>query len=194
MEGRFQFGYCIRMAGPSQCGKTSSLCKLLESKSFFYPCPPKRIMWVTGSRTKDEKLEAKITRLYPNSQFFYDVSKDDDFSDMVEEFDLWVFDDLSSEFKKNSSFTNFFTKIAHHKNCLMVYLTQNAYEDGPDATTRARNCAYQIFFSNKSDQRFIRVLGDQLINDAKTFSRMFDKATKRPYDCLLCDNRVSTPK
>ena len=35
MNGRFQFGHAMRLAGPSQCGKTSTLCKLLASKEFF---------------------------------------------------------------------------------------------------------------------------------------------------------------
>ena len=46
--------------------------------------------------------------------------------------DFWVFDDIASELKNNACFTNFFTKTAHHKNYLMAYLTQNAYEPGPD--------------------------------------------------------------
>ena len=64
-------------------------------------------------------------------------------------------------------YQNFFTKIAHHKNCLMAYLTQNAYELGPNGVTRSRNCAYQVYFNNKADWRWIHVLGDQLTGNYK---------------------------
>ena len=191
MNGRIQHGYCIRFAGPSQCGKTSTLCKLLASKEYFYPCPPKRVMWVSGSGAPNESIESKIKTIYPASQFFYQVPEN--ISEMVQEYDFWVFDDMASELKNNTCFTNFFTKTAHHKNCLMAYLTQNAYERGGECVTRSRNCAYQVYFNNKADCRWVRVLGDQLTGNYKQFACMFKEATKHPYDCLLCDNRETTP-
>ena len=189
MNGRFQFGHAMRLAGPSQCGKTSTLCKLLASKEFFDPHPPKRVMWVSG--TRDEKLEREILQNYPKSQFLYELPQD--LNEMVQERDFWVFDDLSAELQKNSAFTNFFTKGCHHNNCMLAYLTQNAYEHGKDSTTRTRNCAYQIYFRNKADIRWIRVLGQQLTGCSKKFEAIFNEATKQPFSCLLCDNRVTTP-
>ena len=58
---------------------------------------------------------------------------------------------MASELQNNICFTNFFTKTAHHKSCLMAYLTQNTYESGSDGVTRSRNCAYQVYFNNKAD-------------------------------------------
>ena len=191
MNGRIQHGYSIKFEGPSQCGKTSTLCRLLTSKEYFYPCPPKRVMWMSGSGVQDENIEKKIKIMYPASQFFYQVPED--ISKMVQEHDFWVFDDLASELKNNTCFTNFFTKTAHHKNCLMAYLTQNAYEPGSDGVTRSHNCANQVYFKNKADCRWIRVLGDQLTGNYKQFANMFKEATKRTYDSLLCDNRATTP-
>jgi uncharacterized protein YchJ len=101
----------------------------------------------------DSNLESKILKLYPASQFFYQVPASEDISEMVQEYDFWVFDDMAGELKNNTCFTNFFTKTAHHKNCIMAYLTQNAYEPGPNGVTRSRNCAYQIYFNNKADCR-----------------------------------------
>lgn len=191
MNERFHYGHCIRFAGPSQCGKTSTLCKLLASKHYFYPCPPNRVMWVSGSGCRDERLEDLIYKNYPNSEFFYHVPED--ISNRVEERDFWVFDDMASELRNNVGFTNFFTKTAHHKNCIMAYLTQNAFEKGPDAATRTRNCSYQVFFNNKADLRWIRVLGDQLLGNHKQFASIFREATQKPFSCLLVDNRPTTP-
>ena len=90
-------------------------------------------------------------------------------------------------------FYKFFTKAAHHKNYLMAYLTQNACEWGVEYVTRSHNCAYQVYFNNKVDCRWVHVLGDQLTSNYKQFACMFKEATKHPYDCLLCDNRETTP-
>ena len=191
MNGRFHFGYCIRIVGPSQCGKTVSLVALLKQKSYFYPQPPKRIMWITGSPVRDEALENEVLLHYPESQFFHEIPHN--LNELIQAYDFWVFDDMSAELKNNTCFTNFFTKMAHHCQCLMAYLTQNAYEPGKDATTRARNCAYQIFFNNKADIRWIRLLGQQLLHNSKLFNDMFQYTTREPYSCLLIDNRTMTP-
>ena len=191
MDGRFHFGHCIRVAGPSQCGKTVTLLKLLKRKSNFYPHPPKRIMWITGSPVHDAQLENEILSHYPDSRFFYEIPHN--LNELIQPYDFWIFDDLSGELQNNREFTNFFTKTAHHCQCLMAYLTQNAYEPGKDAATRTRNCAYQIFFNNKADVRWVNVLGQQLLGNSKVFSNMFSHATREPYSCLLVDNRATTP-
>ena len=59
MNERIQHGYCIRLAGPSQREKTSMLCKLLASKEYIFPCPPERVMWVSGSGAADESVKNK---------------------------------------------------------------------------------------------------------------------------------------
>jgi hypothetical protein len=151
-------------------------------------------MWVSGSGVRDEKVEAKILKLYPDSKFFYKVPDSKRLSECVRRFDFWVFDDMAAELKNNTTFTNFFTKIAHHKMCLMAYLTQNAFESGKDAVTRTRNCAYQIYFNNKADGRWINVVGQQLTGNANEFRQMFESATPQAYDCFLVDNRANNPK
>jgi hypothetical protein len=150
-------------------------------------------MWVSGSGVQDVKLEQTVLQCYPNSEFFYEIPTAGEVEKMVQAYDFWVYDDLATELKKNSSFTNFFTKICHHKNCIMAYLCQNPYEQGPDSATRARNCGYQIFFCNKADVRWIESLGRQMLGRGTTFGKIFQEATQKPYDCLLCDNRITTP-
>ena len=79
---------------------------------------------MSGLGAPNESIESKIKTIYPTSQFFYQVPEN--ISEMVQEYDFWVFDDMA----------NYFAKTAHHKNCLMAYLTQNAYEPGVDGVTR----------------------------------------------------------
>lgn len=194
MDGRFEFGHSIKVAGPTQCGKTVTLCKLLCNKHHFTPCPPKRIMWVVGSKVRDEVTEIKIRSCYPNSKFLYDVPDNETLPDLVEPYDFWVFDDASKELEKHSEFTNMFTKTTHHKPCMLAYLTQNPYEKSGDAVTRSRNCSYTILFRNKNDVRIVKTLGSQLTQSRHVFTNIFDAATKnKNHACLLIDNRPNTP-
>ena len=75
---------------------------------------------VSGSDEIDGNVERDILNNYPQSQFFYGSPQLEELRSMVREYDFWVFDDLSTELRKNSFFTNFFTKTCHHKNCIMA--------------------------------------------------------------------------
>lgn len=190
MEGRFKFGYCLRLIGPSQCGKTVAVLNLLERPHFFDHCPG-RIMWISGSGgSQDRVLENKIKNMYPNSRFFDEIPEN--LTSLVRERDIWVFDDVSIELRNNSHFTNFFTKTAHHKKCFMMYLTQNAFESGKDSTSRARNCAYQFIFNNRNDVRQLSLLSGRLTGNTQCLQKIMSKLDY--YDFLLVDNTTSNPK
>lgn len=195
MDGRLEFGRCMRICGPSGCGKTSALCKLLIRAENFFPCPPKRVMWVSGSGSRDLKVEKLIKSHYSNAQFIFNMPSSEELQQLIKEFDFWVFDDLSAELKNNPTFSNMFTKTVRHMNIMMAYLTQNPFEKGGDAATRSRNCSYQLFFPNKADVRWIGYLGSQLLGKGKQrhFERIFKKATSKPFSFLMCDHRALTP-
>jgi hypothetical protein len=194
MDGRFEFKNCVRFAGPSLCGKTVALCKLLTNKQFFKPNAPRRVMWVSGSDSVDDKLEALIRQHYSESQFFYGHPNCSKLRKMVRKHDAWVFDDLAGELATDRDFTAFFTKTAHHMDCIMFYLSQNPFEKSKESVTRTRNCAYQVYFNNNSDVRWIANVGKQLLGNVKLFEEMFQSVMTEDYDCLLCDNRATTKK
>lgn len=151
-------------------------------------------MWVSGSGTVDKSIETLVLKHYPNSQFFYGDPDCNKLLAMVRAHDAWVFDDLAGELGSDSNFTKFFTKTAHHKNCIMFYLSQNPFEQSKEAVTRTRNCAYQVYFWNKSDIRWLSVVGNQLLGNPKLFVEMFQSVMKDSYDSMLIDNRATTKK
>jgi hypothetical protein len=151
-------------------------------------------MWISGSDTIDEKLETLIKSHYPESQFFYGSPDCQKLRKMVRKHDAWVFDDLAGELATDREFTSFFTKTAHHKECIMFYLSQNPFEKSKESVTRTRNCAYQVYFNNNADMRWIGDVGQQLLGNSRLFGDMFQSVMKESYDCLLCDNRATTKK
>lgn len=192
MEGIFEFRNSCKISGPSLCGKTVALTKLLTNKKFFYPRPPMRIMWVTGSDAVDEELVNLLMKHYPDSQFFYGKPDCASLRQTVRQYDVWVFDDLAGELADDREFSMFFTKTTHHMGCFTFYLTQNPFDNGREAVTRTRNCAYQIFFKNNADIRWEKVVGTQLLNNGPLFQRMLNEALVKPYSFLLCDNRATS--
>ena len=100
MENRFHFGHSILLAGSSQCGKTMTLM----NPKYFYPNPPKRVMWVSGSGVRDHKIENMIATRYPSSKFFYEIPSSEELPDLVCEHDFWVFDDMALELKNHKGF------------------------------------------------------------------------------------------
>ena len=121
MNEWIQHGYCIRFAGPSQCGKTSALCNLSASKEYSF-LAHKRVMWVSDPGAPAESFESKIKNVYPASQFFYQVAAGNDISGMVQEYDFCVFHDMVSEIKNITSLPKLpITKLSHglpHAKCL----------------------------------------------------------------------------
>jgi hypothetical protein len=145
-------------------------------------------------------MRARILSLYPTSIFLLRPPEEEELQTMMQPFDMWIFDDLCSELQNCKSFTNFFTKWVHHLKqeeggVLMVYITQNPYEKGSDAVTRARNCGYHAYFPNNGDMRWEKNMGDQLLGNAKLFRKMFAYATEnRENSCLLVDCRPGNPR
>jgi len=62
---------------------------------------------------------------------------------------LLILDDLMSE--TNQLVANVFTKISHHRNVSVVYLTQNLFDKNKYARTISLNAHYLVLFKNPRD-------------------------------------------
>jgi len=62
---------------------------------------------------------------------------------------LLILDDLMSE--TNELVANVFTKISHHRNVSVVYLTQNLFDKNKYARTISLNAHYLVLFKNPRD-------------------------------------------
>ena len=60
-----------------------------------------------------------------------------------------VVDDLMSE--TNQLVANIFTKISHHRNVSVLYLTQNMFDKNKYARTISLNAHYLVLFKNPRD-------------------------------------------
>lgn len=160
-------------------------CKLLEhhEHTFVNMLPEPRILWCYGIEP------ATSPPTIPNVSIQWHEG-------MVEEEklryirpDILVIDDMMRE-KANDTFThNLFTKLSHHMNMTVIFITQNLYEKGQ--CNMKRNAHYIFLMRNPSDKSQISTLATQLFARRKSmlehFFESYDDATKEKYGHLLID-------
>lgn len=174
--------FTAMLAGPTGCGKTEFIFRIIKhAREMIVPAPVK-ILYCYGEYQP-------IFANYPNVVF------NEGLPDMTQ-FDgkesvLLVIDDLMNETNENVS--SIFTKISHHRNVSIVYITQNMFPKNKHARTISLNCHYMVLFKNPRDAGQFAVLARQMYpNDSKFAVEAFKDATKVPYGYLLIDMKPDT--
>ncbi len=141
---------CI-VAGPSGSGKSVFSIKLIENADKMIDAPPERILWCYG--------------VY---QSFFNNLKTVEFHEGlpdVESFDgklrtLLIIDDLMHE--TDDRVSKIFTRVSHHKNLSVLYLTQNLFYGSKQNRTINLNSHYLVLFKNARDATQISHLAGQM--------------------------------
>jgi len=106
--------FTVLVAGPTGCGKTNFVFKLIDDVDVMVQPSPSRIVYCYGEY---QKLFAN----YPQVEFRRGLPDFENFdgSEPV----LLVIDDLMNE--TDESIANLFTKGSHHRNVSVLFLVQN---------------------------------------------------------------------
>lgn len=184
MDVRFELGNSVIVCGPSKAGKSSWVIKLIENKSVLFKEEIAKIYWFYSV------WQNTYTKLKENGIIMVDGIQDDDVTN-IEANSIVVLDDLVMETENSRAVTSLFTKLVHHKNLFLLYITQNFYHQSKEARMRHLNSHYIVFFKNPRDKTQPSILARQMFPDrsVKEFSVMFAKATDRPHGYLLIDLR-----
>lgn len=111
----------------------------------------------------------------------------------VDQFDgrnrvLLVIDDLMNE--ANQNVCDLFTKLSHHRNVSVVFISQNLFHRNRHVRTMNLNTHYLIIFKNPRDANLVATLARQMYpGDSKFLLEAFKDATREPYGYLLIDLR-----
>jgi len=147
--------------GPTGCGETARVLRLIDNireKTEPVPC---RIWYCYGEFQPTFNNYLRI--------HFYEGLPD--LSNTVfegSESTLLIFDDLMSE--TNQLVANVFTKISHHRNVSVVYLTQNLFDKNKYARTISLNAHYLVLFKNPRDATQFATLARQMYPDCWRFA------------------------
>ena len=130
MSLAFKHSFTAIVAGPTSCGKTRFVFRLIEHASRMIDPPPDKIVYCYVT-DEYQQLFSKYTRV----EFNHGLPSLDDFDG--KQTVLLVLDDLMNE--ADQTVANLFTKGSHHRNVSVVFLAQNLFSKNKFARTISLN-------------------------------------------------------
>jgi len=99
----------------------------------------------------------------------------------------YVVDDLMQECCKSKALLDAFIRGSHHRNCNVIFITQNFFQQGLRPITM--NAKYIACFKNPRDSGYVDVLGRQMNGGRKNkyCEEAFEHAISKPYGYLFMD-------
>jgi hypothetical protein len=179
IDARLRLASEMMVCGPSQCGKTVFVNKLISDIYIFNP-KPKHVEWYYGQIKPTTLNDVSYIQGLPDIDKIHDQS-------------LIILDDLMLESAKDSSITNLFTRVSHHKECFIIFITQNMYHQSAHNRTRNLNVHYLVLFKNVRDMTIINTLSRQMYPmSSKFLPSVYDFLMKKPYSYIFLDLRSET--
>ena len=184
---KLQHPFCMMVSGPTMCGKTNWVSRLVEFKETMIDPPPQRVIWS-----------------YKNWQPSYDT--------MIKKHEINFISGLNIPFNENKIPTlvivddqmnmiddrvvDWFTRGCHHDNISLIFITQNLFFPDKKFRTASLNCHYLVLFRNPRDNHQVRHLARQMYPGKRSQSMIeaFEDATScTPYGVLVVDLKPTTP-
>lgn len=188
---RFQHPFTARFVGPTSCGKTTFLRRILDQK-LIDPWPTS-IIYFYGSAwqypTFDYlKKEHNVTFIHGFDETVVQ-SRDDQSPQLV------ICDDLVLDMKDNDSAANLFMRGSHHLNMSVILIEQTLFPKGRQSVAMKQNAHYLVIFKSPADALGIATLSRQMFpqKGGKFLLDAFHDCTREPFTYLVIDSKQSTP-
>ena len=190
MDVRLQHPYTCLIAGPTSCGKTQFVKKIIEEGEHVVNGSAEKIIWLYGEY---QPAYMELSSKFPHILFIEGIPEnlneyiDPKFRNLI------VIDDLMSETGNDKKVTNLFTKGSHHRNLSVILLLQNLFYNGKESRTISLNAHYIVLFKNPRDNTIVTSLAKQMYpGKIKFLQEAFRDATKLPYHYLFLDLKPYT--
>lgn len=181
LEWRHPFSAII--AGPSMCGKTTFVLRLIDQSQLVIQPPPQKIIFSYSVYQKAYKNVKNVE--------FRDVIPDMSELEANTMPMLLILDDQMG--KNEDLIEQIFTKLSHHNNISVVYLIQNFFHQSPQQRTISLNASYIVLFKSVRDANQIVYLAKQMYGTKyKHLVDAFRDATRLPYTYIFIDLKPDT--
>ena len=166
----------MAVVGPSDCGKTELIFKMLIGNT-FYPKFNHIIILYREMQQIYVKMEQKlgvIFKKYANLEFLNNLENC-----------LLIIDDSCEEIYNDKEFVKLAT-AGRHKKINGIYIKHNLYQQSKWSRTIDLNTSHIILFKSARDIQQVEFLGKQL-NLVKFLKHCYQLATEEPFEHLLID-------
>jgi DNA polymerase III delta prime subunit len=185
----------VLIAGPTGCGKTEFLLRLLTERGVQQA--PERIVCVYGEwQAAYDKIHEIARKQSAKLQFIHNPNAEA-LGELYESFNsntrnLLIIDDqmANNQIKSDqgSSITKLFTQGSHHRNLTIIYIVQNIFNQSKEMRNVSLNSHYLVLFKNPRDKTQARTLGQQMFPSHPGFLlQAYEDAMKQKYGYLLID-------
>lgn len=188
---------CTMMcSGATQSGKTTFVMKLLHNASRMFQVPPSNIIYCyTEFQTTFEQAKISI----PNFTLHEGLPTRNDILEWThpDKHTIVVLDDMMRQISKSEDALHLVTVTSHHRNCSVIYITQNLFEKGTHFRSISLNVHIFVLMASYRDRRTIATFGTQAFpGQSKFFLEAYEKAVSlTPVGgYLVCDLSPYTDK
>jgi hypothetical protein len=179
----FRSPFTAVVSGPTQCGKSALVLRIIDNADSMIVPPPQRILYCYG------EYQASFDAFREKVEFVEGLPSPERFDGRLHT--LLVLDDLMAE--ADESVANIFTKISHHRNVSVFFLTQNLFHKNKHMRTMSLNAHYLILFKNPRDVTQFATLARQMYSTNWRFALdAFNDATSEAHSYLLVDLKTET--
>jgi len=177
-EEKFKSPCSILLAGPTCCGKTTWVIKLVKNAKEMFETTPTRIVYHYAEYQPvfdDMSKHVELCQGLPNLE---ELRSDGH--------TLCIVDDMMDEASKNDVVTKMATRFCHHANVTLVFLTQNLFQK--NQRTARINMTYLVLFKNPADKSQIMYLARQMYpSTSQALTEAYTDATERSHGYLIVD-------
>ena len=188
MDPRLKHLFPTLVAGPTCCGKTQFVKRLLEAGEDMIDGTLENIIWCYGMY---QPAYDEMQRTICNITFIEGVPSDLESMINPSIRNLVVLDDLMQELSNNNRITNLFTKGCHHRNLSVIFLLQNIFHRGRQMRDTSLNCHYLILFKSPRDSSQSQSLGQADVPwPYKIHARIIPRPVNLTDICFVILNRI----
>jgi len=179
MSCKLHHPFTAVVAGFTGSGKSEWVLRLIDHANEIIEPPPSRV-WYCYSEFQSTFNNYRQIHFHEGLPDMSEAAFDGSESTLL------ILDDLMAE--TNLLVANVFTKISHHRNVSVVYLTQNLFDKNKYARTISLNAHYLALFKNPQDATQFATLAREMYPYASKFAiEAYKDATSAPYGYLLID-------
>ena len=176
MTLKLQHAFTLIVAGPSSCGKSTFVIRLLECKKQLCDVVFTNIVWCHSENNSPHHLKnVTFDKGVP------DIENPENVATLI------VLDDLMN-FAYSTKVSQLFTKGSHHRNISLVLITHNLFHQDPSSRDISLNTKYIVAFKNPRDKTQLVHLARQVYpGNISSFHKTYLDICKDPHSYLFLD-------